>query len=564
MKMLQIIRKEWKPFAFRFFFLIFIAILSAFLRTAIPYFYKFIIDDLNSGAPIKEIYIYIKMIIIIGVSRFIIYSYFQSNRAMMNMHIEWFIRRRAFKKLLKVGRLSFQKISTGEIVTRLTDDAEKLSWFLSSGVFRGLDAILIFALTIYYLIILSPILTLITFAILIFLVISMFLLDKILHKKYMRLQKSISEVNDYINSSLNGIGMIKSFNRENKFIDYFKKLLLKRNKAEISVAKADVAVRGLYMSLHSITTILVIFVGGGMVIHGKLTIGTFIAFMSYTTNLINPVLDIGTLFVRGKKAAVSAERIYELENLPAFNFLGKENVKFEKKIELTDISFEIAHKKILENIGITLKKGEKIAIMGKIGSGKSFFTKMLAGLLPPTSGNFLIDGKNIKDIDIVKYRALIGFAPQQAIVLSDTIKNNILLGDKLDEKRFEYAISVSQFKKEMEKFGLGMDTIIGPKGKTLSGGQKQRLALARALYRKPEILILDDVTSALDAETEMKFWESLFKSIPEQTLILVTHRPKTAEIVDRIYLLNNGKIEQTGTHRELIGQKGLYREIYET
>ena len=553
---------EWSRHKGRFFFLLLITVISAVLRTAIPYYYKLVVDALETKMPLSEIGVFISGIVILSVARFIIYSYFQANRAMMNMRFQWTIRRRAFRNLLRVGRLTFQEMNTGEIVTRLSDDAEKLTWFLSSGVFRGLDAVLIFLFTVGMLLLMSPLLTLYTVISLLTMTLFMALFDKTFHRAFNTLQKAISETNDYIHSTMSGISIVKSFNREEQVTAYFHEMVRRRKTKELKVVRLDVGLRGIYMSLHTISTIIVLLVGGIMKIHGIITLGTLVAFLALIRNLTHPVLDIGNLFVRGKSAAVSSTRISVLEEMRSPEKGGTEKARFEEEISLEGAGFTYQGHPILNDISLKIKKGEKIALMGKLGSGKSFLSLILAGIIQPTSGRMAVDGRDITALKEEEYRLLTGYASQQPVIFTDTIKNNILMGEEPHGERLDYALHISQMGKEMDKFGLGLETVVGPKGKTLSGGQKQRLALARALYHQPPLLILDDITSALDAETEMRLWEDLFAGIPHQTLVLVTHRPKTAGIVDRIYVLDEGRIAESGTHEELMGRPSLYQEIY--
>jgi len=262
---------------------------------------------------------------------------------------------------------------------------------------------------------------------------------------------------------------------------------------------------------------------------------------------------------------VSNRRICELEDVGADHRAdGNADATFSSSITLDAAGFSFQGTRILDGITMQLNKGDKVAIMGKIGSGKSFLSMMLAGVITPTSGRMAIDGHDSSDIRRSTYRKLTGYASQTPVVFSDSIKNNIIMGAEYDEADFAMAVSVSQLDKEMEKFNLGPDTLIGPKGKTLSGGQKQRLALARALYRKPELLILDDITSALDAETEMSLWDELFEKMPDQTLVLVTHRPYTARTADIIYVMQDGSVAESGTHDGLMAYNSLYRTIYDS
>lgn len=554
--------REWKTHRSRFFFLLFITLLSALLRTAIPYFYKLIIDQLSDSKAISDIGPYVTMIIIIGVSRFIVYAYFQSNRAMMNMRFEWEMRARSFATLMKAGKLQFRSFSTGEILTRLTDDAEKLSWFLSSGVFRGLDAILIFSISMYFLVILNPILTLYTLLPVTMVIGFMIFSKRMFRRAYTLLQTKISDMNDYIYSSFSGISILKSYNREWHATSFFKKMLKERKTCEMRAVSLRAANDVFNMGVNGLSMFLVLSIGGAMVIKGTMTLGAFVAFIAYMANLIHPIRDIGVLFVRGREAQVSSNRIGELEAIRTDESSGTKNASFTCEIRCENIGFAIDGEEILHDISLTVKRGEKIAIMGKIGSGKTFLTKVLAGIIAPTRGKISIDDISLAQCDIAAFRAITGYASQHAIIFSDTIQNNIILNGEKDEARFAKALQVSQFSDEMDKFGLGLETVVGPKGKTLSGGQKQRLALARALYHKPDILILDDVTSALDAETEMHLWHDLFAETPDQTLIVVTHRPKIAEIVDTVYILDGGRIVEFGSHDVLRANNALYAEIY--
>jgi len=361
---------------------------------------------------------------------------------------------------------------------------------------------------------------------------------------------------------MSGISIVKSFNREEQVTGYFHEMVRRRKTKELKVVRLDVGLRGIYMSLHTISTIIVLLVGGIMKIHGIITLGTLVAFLALIRNLTHPVLDIGNLFVRGKSAAVSSTRISVLEEMRSPEKGGTEKARFEEEISLEGAGFTYQGHPILNDISLKIKKGEKIALMGKLGSGKSFLSLILAGIIQPTSGRMAVDGRDITALKEEEYRLLTGYASQQPVIFTDTIKNNILMGEEPHGERLDYALHISQMGKEMDKFGLGLETVVGPKGKTLSGGQKQRLALARALYHQPPLLILDDITSALDAETEMRLWEDLFAGIPHQTLVLVTHRPKTAGIVDRIYVLDEGRIAESGTHEELMGRPSLYQEIY--
>ena len=218
---------------------------------------------------------------------------------------------------------------------------------------------------------------------------------------------------------------------------------------------------------------------------------------------------------------------------------------------------------IIKEISLSIGKGQTIAIVGKVGSGKSWLINMLPRLVDPTGGTIKIDGYELEKFKLEDLRRNIGYVPQEPILFSDTIKNNILMGrTEITDEVLNWSIDIAQFRNEIEQFPNGLETYIGTRGMSISGGQKQRLALARALAGKPNILILDDCTSALDSKTETALWQRLEEVLPEMTSILITHRPDTLENSDMIYVLENGSIIESGKHNILMNSNGSYSKIY--
>jgi ATP-binding cassette subfamily B protein len=226
-------------------------------------------------------------------------------------------------------------------------------------------------------------------------------------------------------------------------------------------------------------------------------------------------------------------------------------------------SFPGSERKILSEITLEIPAGKTVAVVGKVGSGKSWLINMIPRLIDPTDGTVTLDGIDLKEYRLEELRRSIGYVPQEPVLFSDTVRKNILFGrKKKSPDLMEWAIEVSQLKDEVAQFPQGLDTPIGTRGMSISGGQKQRLALARALVGKPKILILDDCTSALDSRTEAALWERLHQVMPEMTAVLITHRPDTLERADVIYVLDDGHLVESGTHRQLMMQEGHYYRIY--
>ncbi len=261
-------------------------------------------------------------------------------------------------------------------------------------------------------------------------------------------------------------------------------------------------------------------------------------------------------------------RLRELEDMPPMVTSDNQNnsaVVSDGEIKLNGDSFEFeeSNEPILDNLSVEIEPGSTVAFVGRVGSGKSWLVNLIPRLVDPTGGSVKLDGHDLKQFNLKDLRRNIGYVPQEPVLFSDSIKNNILFGrDDISDDTVDWAIEIAQLKTEMESFPDGLDTEIGVRGMSISGGQKQRLALARALVGKPKILILDDCTSALDSSTEAALWSGLHKVMPDLTALLITHRPDTLEKVDKIVVLKRGRIVETGKHHELINNGGEYSSIY--
>jgi ATP-binding cassette subfamily B multidrug efflux pump len=304
------------------------------------------------------------------------------------------------------------------------------------------------------------------------------------------------------------------------------------------------------------------------VIASGLSIGSLAAFIYYVSWLVFPMFDVGQFLVKSRQSAVSIDRLRAMEQMPPMvNDTGQTtmaesaggNIVFEQ----VSFGFPDSERKILDNVTLELPAGQTIALVGRIGSGKSWLINTIPRLVDPTGGTIHLDGHELRQFKLEDLRRVIGYVPQEPVLFSDTLRNNILLGrDDVPQEVIEWAVEVAQLKDEIAGFPNGLDTAVGTRGMMLSGGQKQRLALARALVGKPRILVLDDCTSALDSRTEAALWDRLHEVMPGLTAVLITHRPGTLELVDRIHVLDDGQVVESGTHGELMAKGGQYAKIY--
>jgi ABC-type multidrug transport system fused ATPase/permease subunit len=413
--------------------------------------------------------------------------------------------------------------------------------------------------------------------------------------------------------TFSGIRIIKSFVCEEKYKRFFQKALDTRFITELNLIKLGTALHLTFEYIHNFALISIILSGGYMVVADKITIGTFFAFYTYLMMIVFPILDLPTLFTSAKQAFVCIDRLEEIKEHPVKSYQNSEcgirnaelkdesvylripNSEFRilnsiDSIKFVNVSFTYDERntKTLDNISFEIKKGEKILILGRSGTGKTTILGLLSGLLIPQEGEIYINDIPIRNIDQTRLRELIGYVPQEPSLFSGTIEYNVLFGaPPLSEgglrgefavegesaispprlegvgggSHYDSIISAVQMKEEINQFTEKDQTKVGQKGLTLSGGQKQRLAIARALYKKPELLILDDITASLDAKKEELLWEQISQIFKNLTAFIVSHRLSSLRYADKIMLIDEGQIKATGKHEELITSHEPYQDF---
>ncbi|MBU0985245.1 MAG: ABC transporter ATP-binding protein/permease [candidate division Zixibacteria bacterium] len=568
------------------FVLVLLTPIQTLFQVTIPKMFGFSIDFLDAGtAPDGTLSAWITSLgetiglqplasfgaafILLGLISSSLYAFVQTHRAWMNCRLELEFRQQAFDRVTRKGPDFFNKFRTGDLVTRMTDDvAEKLSWFACSGIFRLYEALLAVVFIVIMMIGLDPWLTLWTAGPLPLLIMVFFRSSSALDKRYERLQERISLFNDVMEACFSGIRVVKAYVREKAQYGKFDEAAQERRKAEIASVRLMTVVDSLYMYIWQFALVIVLVIGGYKVINSGMSVGMMATFIYYVVYLVFPMFDIGQFLVKSRQSAVSINRLTELESFrPMVPHDGRAACSRDSGGDLTlervSFAFPDSERQILDSISVDIKAGETVAVVGKVGSGKSWLVNLLPRLVDPTVGRVQLDGRDLRDYEISQLRSGIGYVPQEPVLFSDTVRSNILLGrDEISESVIEWAVEVAQLKDEIATFPKGIDTQVGTRGMSLSGGQKQRLALARALVGKPRILVLDDCTSALDSRTETALWDRLHEVMPGMTAILITHRPDTLERVDRIYVLEDGRVVETGRHHDLLQDEGVYARIY--
>jgi len=566
-----------------------VSFLSSALAVVQPILLKNIFDLLQSGAtkPTKLAFVsgwiegithgsitnYVILLILFGLAAYVVKTTLVAHRAYMNTRLEWEFRQDAFNRITDKGPDFFNRFKTGDLVTRLTDDVseDKTAWFACSGIFRFYESLTLIAFSLVMMLSINPALTAWTTVPLPVLVLIFTKSSSLLHHRYDFLQKRISIVNDTMEACFSGIRVIKAYIREGDQRRRFAEAAEARQAAEISAIRVQAIMESLWGYVWQVGIVVVLAAGGYYVIRGKLTIGEFIAFDSYVLMLIYPMFDVGNFLVRGMRASASIDRMLELETHPPMVPAGepgrepRASEEFRGHVEFEHVSFGFPgyDNEILSDVSFEAEPGERVALVGRVGSGKSWAVRMIPRLVDPTKGRISVDGVDLRTYDIHEVRQRIGYVPQEPLLFTDTIENNIRFGrEAIDSATVDWAVEVSQLDQDLKAFPQGLATRIGVRGMSISGGQKQRLALARALAGRPKILILDDCTSALDARTEAHLWNRLDEVMPDLTCFIITHRPATLELADKVIVLDNGRIVEQGTHGDLLQAEGLYCRLY--
>jgi ATP-binding cassette, subfamily B, multidrug efflux pump len=558
----------WRSFFPRLLFLLLATPLVVMFDAYVPMVIKQIVDGL-AHANLQPAWLLEKSLLILalGFAHFLLYVLVQSTRGMTNFGFENSFRMHLAQKLVQQGQRFFYAFRTGDVSTRLIDDISenKLGWFACSGIFRLYEALLMIGGCVWFMAHLHSGLTLLT-TIPLACVAFFYIHSSRRTQAYSRhSQKAISALNSFLTSALEGIRVVKAYNQEQHQIDAFAEVVEQQMQKEIQLVKVSSLLQLSYSRFSELGALVIFAAGGWLVIHKHMTLGDLIAFNAYIFMLIWPMVDVGQFFIKGRAAGISVERVREMEAfpldiLPNTNALPFPEADFE--LRLTGVGYDFLKQSGLTNLNLSLHSGETVALVGPVGSGKTLFLNLLPRIIQPQRGSLSLNGRDLAEYDLAALRREIGYVSQSPSLFSNTIAQNICLGRSISHSELLKLVQVAQLEQDLPLFAQGLDTLIGQHGVKLSGGQKQRIAIARALAGKPKILILDDCTSALDAETEASLWQALYAYIPGLLVVLVSHRVSTLQRADKIVLLSEGKILGSGKHFELMEKFELYRQLY--
>jgi ATP-binding cassette subfamily B multidrug efflux pump len=557
----------WKKHKLRLFVIVFLGLCVSFLSALSPYYIKKVINGFEKNLSRDYLVRNVWIIFSISIIHYILNIVATVERAYMNYRIEYEVRKKLFSHILSLDEYIFTKYSQGDVLTRLVDDiSEKIAWFSCSGVFRFIQAVFTIIAVLFFMFYTNFKLAVVSILPLPLLLYITTHFRSIISKKFDLLQKSISEIYDFLEISLSGIRVIKANSKEKNFVKKFDELNLIQMEKAIDAEKKQVLMRYLFFATGTLSVMMVYFFGGiSAISRGDITIGDIVSFQLYTFMLIFPISDVSQFFVSGQRAKTSIKRIDEIFNFKPSLILPNKPLKLSNSIEkivLKDLSLKINENYVLKKINLEIERGKKIAVVGKIGSSKTVLLKTISRLIEFSNGIFTVNSIDVRKIDLDEYYSKIVYISQEPYIISDTILNNITLYKSYEKSEIAKVIEICQLEKDISAMPKGLDTIIGNKGMSISGGQRQRISLARSLLKRSEIIIMDDSTNQMDLNTEKNFWDLFFKEFKDTTLIYVTHRIRSIEKSDFVVVMDRGEIVEMGRHVDLIDRNELYVKIY--
>lgn len=507
--------------------------------------------------------------IIIGTALLSALFTFLMRQTIINIsrYIEYDLKNEIFEHYEKLSLSFYKKNRTGDLMNRISEDVGKVRMYAGPAIMYSLQTITLFVCVLPLMFYTSPKLTLYTVIPLPILSVAIYYISKTIHKRTTVVQAFLSKLSTFSQETFSGIGVIKAYGLEGKINTELQELAIEGKDKSMNLARVQAWFFPLMLFLIGISNVMVIYVGGSLYIDGEIkSIGVIAEFIIYVLMLTWPVATVGWVSSIIQQAEASQKRINEfLEEVPEIQNTVSENTPITGNISFKNVTFTYPDTNItaLNNVSFEVKNGETLAIIGKTGSGKSTILDLICRLYDTTSGDIEVDNSSIKQLNLNNLRDAIGAVPQDAFLFSDSIKNNIKFGKKTaTDQDVINAAKDAVVHKNIEKFTLKYDTILGERGITLSGGQKQRVSIARALLKDASIYLFDDCLSAVDTETEEQILKNLNKKSSNKTTIIVSHRISSAKNADKIIILDHGKIVQQGTHNQLIKEDGYYQELY--
>ncbi|HTI38770.1 MAG TPA: ABC transporter ATP-binding protein [Vicinamibacterales bacterium] len=547
-------------------------LLTTTFQLASPWVLKYAIDDLNLGVTREKLLLYAGLLLGISLVRGVFLFLMRRIVIGASRDIEYDMRNDFFARLERLPLGYYQARRTGDLMSRATNDLNAVRMMIGPAVMYSAQTVLVFVVAIALMVTIDLRLTLIALIPLPFVSLSVKYFGSAIHKRFEKIQAQLSDVSAVVQEALAGVRVVRAYRQEAHEQERFRRSnleYLERNRVLIRLQGAFYPSMTFFLGLGSL---MVLWLGSRAVIRGEMSLGEFVAFNGYLVMLAWPMIAFGWVTNILQRGFASWERMLEImRQEPAISDAEVTEdgrcARMDGEVELRSLTFTYpgSERPVLRDINLRIEAGQTVAFVGGTGSGKSTILSLLPRMHQPPKGTVFIGGVDVREIPLERLRSAIGFVPQEPFLFSDTIAENVAFSAPEAGAPVELvreAASVARLDKDVETFPRGYQTAVGERGITLSGGQKQRTAIARALFGDPSILILDDALSAVDTYTEEEILSRLHAVMRQRTSIIVAHRISTVREADQIFVLDDGRIAEHGTHDQLVRRNGLYAALH--
>ena len=509
------------------------------------------------------------IILIIAASLISGFFTFLMRQTIINVsrYIEYDVKNQIFAHYQSLDQTFYKKNRTGDLMNRISEDVSKVRMYYGPVIMYGTNAIVLFLVIITYMYSVAPQLTVYSLIPLPILSIFIYKISNLINLKSTRVQESLSDLSTYSQESFSGISILKSFNLQRKIFDKFENFAMSSYWNNLSLAKIQAWFFPIILFLIGLSNLIVIYIGGREFINGNIEIGVIAEFIIYVNMLTWPVTLVGWVTSIVKQAEASQKRINEFLDSRSSLEDGHLSLKDRnsKNIVFKNVTFTYQRTgiRVFDSFNLEIEEGKTLGIIGKVGSGKTTLLDLLSRVYDPEKGSILYNNKDIRSFKINNLRGLFSYVPQNNFLFSDSIYKNIQFGNPdATSEQVQKAAKLSEIDSEINKFEKGYRTILGERGITLSGGQIQRVSIARSLIKDSALYLFDDCFSSLDTDTEERLINNLKNRLKNKSVVIVSHRVSCIKHSDKIIVLENGKIIQEGTHKNLINIDGYYKELY--